>query len=139
MKKDMHYGAIKTIFENAEFLRKNMTHEEKLLWGYIANNQLGVKFRRQHPIWMYIADFYCRELKLVIEVDGGIHDREEVKANDNIRENDLNDFGIKVIRFTNYEIKCDIAIVLTTIKNTISIIKNAQLPTKNETSKQQGR
>ena len=76
VKRDMHFGAIKPIFENAEFLRKNMTHEEKLLWGFIANNQLGYKFRRQHPIWRYIADFYCHELKLVIELDGGIHDRE---------------------------------------------------------------
>ena len=134
----MHYGAIKTIFENAEFLRKNMTHEEKLLWGHIANNQLGVKFRRQHPIWMYIADFYCHELKLAIEVDGGIHDREDVKTNDIIRENDLNDFGIKVIRFSNFEIKCDIATVMTTIKNTITSIKNEPLQKIKETPTQQG-
>jgi imidazole glycerol-phosphate synthase subunit HisF len=127
MKNDMHFGATKPIFENAEFLRKNMTHEEKLLWFYIMNNQLGYKFRRQHPIWMYIADFYCHELKLVIEIDGSIHNREDVKANDTIRENDLIDFGIKVIRFTNDEIKCAVDKVISDIKITIESIKNMQL------------
>ena len=127
MKNDMHFGAVKPIFENAEFLRKNMTNEEKLLWGYIMNSQLGYKFRRQHPIWMYIADFYCHELKLVIEIDGSIHNREDVKANDTIRENDLIDFGIKVIRFTNDEIKCTVDKVISDIKITIESIKNIQL------------
>jgi cyclase len=79
MQNDMHFGAIKSIFENAEFLRKHMTHEEKILWGYISNNQLEYKFRRQHPIWMCIADFYCHELKLIIEIDGSIHDNEDEK------------------------------------------------------------
>ncbi len=133
----MHFGAIKPIFENAEFLRKNMTHEEKLLWGYIMNNQLGYKFRRQHPIWMYIADFYCHELKLVIEIDGDINNREDVKANDIIRENDLIDFGIKVIRFANHEIKCEIDKVIIEIKNRIDNIKSIQLQTIKETSKPQ--
>ncbi|WP_462250197.1 endonuclease domain-containing protein [Ferruginibacter sp.] len=126
MKNDMHFGAIKPIFKNAEFLRKNMTHEEKIVWGYICNNQLDFKFRRQHPIWMYIADFYCHELKLVIEIDGGIHNREDVKENDSIRENDLTEFGIKVIRFTNDEIKCTIDKVIEDIKSTIKIIKNIE-------------
>jgi imidazole glycerol-phosphate synthase subunit HisF len=137
MKNDMHFGAIKPIFENAEYLRKNMTHEEKLLWGYIANNQLGYKFRRQHPIWMYIADFYCHELKMVIEVDGGIHNRRDIKANDIIRENDLVDFGIRVIRFTNDEVKCKIDKVIADIINTIGNIKNIQLQSIKEKSKSQ--
>ena len=133
----MHFGAIKPIFENAELLRKNMTHEEKLLWGNIANNQLGYKFRRQHPIWMYIADFYCHELKLIIEIDGGIHNKEDVKRNDIIREGDLVDLGIQVIRFTNDEVKCAIDKVITEIKNTIENIKSLQLQTIKETSKPQ--
>ena len=103
-----------------------MTHEEKIVWGYICNNQLDFKFRRQHPIWMYIADFYCHKLKLVIEIDGGIHNREDVKENDSIRENDLTDFGIKVIRFTNDEIKCTIDKVIEDIKSTIKNIKSIE-------------
>lgn len=56
-KVDMHYGASKLIFQKAEELRKFPTHEEEIVWGFISKNQLGVKFRRQHPIWNYIADF----------------------------------------------------------------------------------
>ena len=138
MKPDMHFGAIKPIFENAGFLRKHMTHEEKVLWGYISNNQLEFKFRRQHPIWMYIADFYCHELKLVIEIDGGIHDNEDVKINDCIRENDLIDFGIKVIRFTNHEVRCEIDKVIREIKNTINNIKNTQLRSVKEDTNHHG-
>ncbi len=138
MKKDMHFGAIKPIFENAAFLRKNMTHEEKIVWGYICNNQLDFKFRRQHPIWMYIADFYFHELKLVIEIDGGIHNREDVKTNDTIRENDLTDFGITVIRFTNDEIKFTINKVIAEIRNTIENIKIIQLQFYNAASKPPG-
>ena len=75
---------------------------------------------------MYIANFYCHELKLVIEIDGGIHNREDVKTNDTVRENDLTDFGIKVIRFTNDEIKCTIDKVIEDIKNAIKNIKSIE-------------
>jgi cyclase len=119
MKQDMHYGAIKPIFENAEYLRKNMTHEEKMVWAYLSNNQMGFKFRRQHPIWMYIADFYCHELKLVIEIDGSIHSVSDVKANDVIRENDLVDFGIMVLRFANKTVRCEMNVVTKNITETI--------------------
>jgi cyclase len=77
MKENMFYGASKLIFQKAEELRKNMTHAELLMWGILKGNQLGVKFRRQHPVSFYIVDFYCHELKLVIEVDGSIHDVDE--------------------------------------------------------------
>ncbi len=60
---DMHYGASKTIFQYADALRKNMTNAEKIIWEEFAKNQLGVRVRRQHPIWKYIADYYCHELK----------------------------------------------------------------------------
>ncbi len=119
MKQDMHYGAIKPIFENAEYLRKNMTHEEKIVWAYLSNNQMGFKFRRQHPIWMYIADFYCHELKLVIEIDGSIHNLNDVKMNDVIRENDLVDFGITVLRFTNQTVRSEMEVVTKNITETI--------------------
>jgi cyclase len=81
----MFYGALPLIFERADGLRKNPTEEEKILWERLKAKKLGVKFRRQHPIWNYIADFYCHELKLVIEVDGSIHDVKEIRDNDAIR------------------------------------------------------
>ena len=104
MKENMFYGASRLIFQKAEELRKNMTHAEEIMWGMLKGNQFEVKFRRQHPISFYIADFYCHELKLVIEIDGSIHNLEEVKINDVIRENDLKELGLKILRFANNDV-----------------------------------
>lgn len=65
---------------------------------------LGLRFRPQHPIDIFIADFYCHSLKLVIEIDGGIHKNNKQKKYDIGREAELNDFGIEVIRFTNEKV-----------------------------------
>ena len=104
MSTSMHYGASKTIFQYAEELRKNMTEAEKAIWARLCKNQLGVRIRRQHPIWKYIADYYCHELKLVIEIDGGVHLLKENKEYDIGRETTLNEFGIEIMRFTNYQV-----------------------------------
>lgn len=104
MKENMFYGAPKLIFQKAEELRNNMTHAEEIMWGMLKGNQLDVEFRRQHPISFYVADFYCHELKLVIEIDGSIHNLEEVKINDTTRENDLKKLGLKVLRFANNDV-----------------------------------
>lgn len=104
------------IFENAKALRKNMTEAEKVLWGYLKGGIDGLKFRRQHPIGFYIADFYCHAVKLVIELDGKIHNKPEVKTLDEQRENELRKWGYQVIRFTNEELFQDIEKVLQTIK-----------------------
>ena len=82
----MHFGASYLLFKRAEELRKFCTWEEGIVWGYLAGNKLGVKFRRQHPLLFYIADFYCHQLKLVIEIDGAVHNKEDVKINDAIRQ-----------------------------------------------------
>jgi cyclase len=121
--KSMFYGAIKPIFERAEELRKNPTFEENLLWQYLKGNQLGVRFKRQHPIWLYIADFYCHEIKLVIEIDGSIHNLKEVKERDIVREDDIVSFGIRVIRFRNSEIRNSIIQVLEKISEVISELR----------------
>ncbi len=70
----MFYNAKPHIFEKAKMLRKYMTNSELILWERLKGKQLlGFRFRPQHPIDIFIADFYCHPLKLVIEVDGGIH------------------------------------------------------------------
>jgi very-short-patch-repair endonuclease len=79
---NMHYGASKIIFQYAEILRKSMTDAEKIIWERLCKNQLQVRIRRQHPIYKYIADYYCHELKLVIEIDGGIHLTKESREYD---------------------------------------------------------
>src|SRR6266536_6063321 len=88
-KRGMFQGADSLVFELAKDLRRNMTTAEKVLWIYLRQGILGLKFRRQHPIGIYIADFYCHRVKLIIEVDGSIHDKKEVKEYDERRENDL--------------------------------------------------
>ena len=101
----MHYGATNLLFKRAEELRKYCTWEEDIVWGYLAGNKTGVKFRRQHPILFYIADFYCHQLKLVIEIDGSVHNKDDVKINDSLRQKEIEGLGITVIRFTNAQVK----------------------------------
>ena len=83
----MFLGADATIFQNAKALRNAMTPAEDLLWQLLKNNQLGEKFRRQHPIGIYVADFYCHKHQLIIELDGGIHNDSQIAANDVERQN----------------------------------------------------
>ena len=75
---------------------------------------------------MYIADFYCHELKLVIEVDGSIHNVKEVIENDMIRQEDIVSFGIRVIRFTNIEVRTDIGSVISRIQTIINELQANQ-------------
>ncbi|MFT3911533.1 MAG: endonuclease domain-containing protein [Ferruginibacter sp.] len=119
MKENMFYGASPIIFELAKKLRNNVTNEEMILWGILRDRFPTLKFRRQHPISNYIADLYCHSEKLIIEIDGSIHNLEDVKANDEIRQKDLENLGIKVIRFTNKDIKQNIDCVLQTIEKNI--------------------
>ncbi|MEO6612860.1 MAG: endonuclease domain-containing protein [Chitinophagaceae bacterium] len=123
---NMFYGAGPLIFKRAEELRKNQTADEKLLWLYLKRNKLGVRFKRQHPIWMYIADFYSHELKLVIEVDGAVHNLKEVMENDIIRQEDIISLGIRVMRFTNLEVRTDIDGVTKKIEAVIHEIRSIQ-------------
>ncbi|MEP6711815.1 MAG: DUF559 domain-containing protein [Ferruginibacter sp.] len=76
---NMHYGASHLLFKRSDELRKFTTHEEDIIWGYLKGNQFGLKFRRQHPLLFYVVDFYCHALKLVIEIDGSIHNKADVK------------------------------------------------------------
>jgi very-short-patch-repair endonuclease len=112
---DMFYGAKRTIFQNACELRKSMTHAEKLLWERLNKNQLGVRFKAQHPIDIFIVDFYCHKHRLVVEVDGEIHLLQ--KEYDEGRTAELERFDLKLIRFTNDEVENDIDRVVEKIKH----------------------
>jgi len=120
---DLYAGASAEVFNLAHILRRSMTPAEKFLWQYIRNNKLGVKFRRQHPLYFYIADFYCHELKLVIELDGGIHFLPENKERDEGRTAELDRFDIKVIRFKNEEVFESLSLVLGKITEKIKELK----------------
>ena len=100
----MHAGADKRLFENARRMRSQPTDAEYVLWNYLKQKPFGFKFRRQHPYGIYILDFYCHQLKLVIEVDGSIHDLEEQKVADAERQTALEKEGLTVLRFTNDDV-----------------------------------
>ncbi len=120
----MWKGAPSDSFSKAQFLRRNETIAEKLLWEKLRNNQLeGLKFRRQHPVNIYIADFYCHKFKLIIELDGDYHNQEEQKQKDEVRTEVLRLNDLKIIRFKNEEVEQDINQVLITIKNKIEQLK----------------
>ncbi|GMQ29554.1 endonuclease domain-containing protein [Algoriphagus confluentis] len=102
---NLFYGAPPEIQRRARELKKQMTPSEEVLWNFLKNKSLqGLKFRRQHPIKNYIVDFYCHQQKLVIEVDGSIHDQIDQKEYDLGRTSVLEEFGLIVIRFRNEEV-----------------------------------
>lgn len=96
-----------------------MTPAESVLWGYLKGSQLGCKFRRQHPISVFIADFYCHQHKLILEIDGSIHLEPEVLQNDIERQALLESLGYKILRFTNDQIFKSLESVLSTIQTTL--------------------
>jgi very-short-patch-repair endonuclease len=114
------------ITESVRILRKNPTRAEELLWEYIRDKQLGKKFLRQKPIIIIlnnhkrfiVADFYCREARLIIELDGSIH--EQYKDYDNSRDEIAERYGYRVIRFTNDEVINNIHNVVMKINNVIN-------------------
>lgn len=105
-------------------LRKNATNSENIMWEVLRNRKINNrKFYRQHPIFydfegvqkFYIADFYCHEFKLIVEIDGGYHKRQI--DYDKMRTEIINLLGIEVIRFTNEEVENN-------LKNTIKSLKS---------------
>jgi very-short-patch-repair endonuclease len=117
---NMWKGAPPQIFSNAKKLRENPTEAEELLWLALKSNQVNdYKFRRQHPISIYIADFYCHKLKLVIEIDGEYHLSEEQQVLDKERTATIEFNGVKVIRFTNEEVLLKLPEVINKIKDFI--------------------
>jgi very-short-patch-repair endonuclease len=119
----LHKHATGKLYEYARGMRKEPTIAEMFLWKFLRNRKLdGLKFRRQHPLDKFIADFYCHEKKLVVEVDGGIHNDKEVRESDEGRTYELKELGIMVIRFTNDEVQHKIDWVLQTISTVASKI-----------------
>ena len=115
----------KYVVKLAQKLRMEMTSTEKILWSKLCNKQIdGLRFRNQHPIDRYIMDFYCHEIKLVIEIDGGIH--ESQKEYDENRDHYLAANKYNVLRFNNMEIKHSLNEVLAKIRKCAIKIRNAK-------------
>jgi very-short-patch-repair endonuclease len=98
-------------------MRKEPTSAEQILWQELRAKKLGVKFRRQHLIDQFIVDFYCVELGLVIEVDGGVHRKKQ--SADLEREQILKALGCSIIRFNNKAVEEELPKVIKKIKDVI--------------------
>ena len=102
------------------YARKNRhkaTQAEQKLWEFLRRQQLGVSFRRQHIIGMFIADFVCLSKKLIVETDGGYHGYPEQRNSDEERARWLTENGYQILHFTNEEVLYDIDKVIATIKD----------------------
>jgi very-short-patch-repair endonuclease len=89
----------------AKKLRETMTISEAMLWNGLKQKQLGYDFDRQKPINEYIVDFYCKQLKLAIEIDGESHDHPDAYLNDIKRQEKLESLGVHFLRFDDDEVK----------------------------------
>jgi very-short-patch-repair endonuclease len=98
--------------QRARELRKEATEVEKLLWALLRKRPGGYKFRRQHPIGKYILDFYVAEVRLAIEVDGGVHTSEAAQEDDRWREAVIATNDISFVRFTNEQVLANTQLVI---------------------------
>ncbi len=111
----------------AKELRKEMTKAEQLLWHCLRNKNLqGLKFRRQHPLGPFIADFYCASHRLVIEIDGDIHNYQI--ENDYLRTQAFEKLGYHVIRFENRDVEDNLDKVLAEIVSQCQRIEHETNP-----------
>jgi very-short-patch-repair endonuclease len=101
----------------ARELRKRATHAERQFWQLLRKCQLGIRFRRQSVLRGYIADFYAPRIRLVVEVDGCVHEGRE--QYDEARDKALADIGILTMRFTNDEVLNDSARIISSIQTVI--------------------
>ena len=128
VEKEMYFGAKPELFRLASEMRKKPTQAEKVLWGILRKFRSGgFVFRRQHPIDIFIADFYCHRIKLVIEVDGGVHFNDQAQEYDDGRTGVLEKLGIKVIRFRNEQIIEDQDLVIQQISENITELSSPSL------------
>ncbi len=127
MNKSMFYESSPIIFANAKKLRNEPTLSESLFWSLLKQNFTQFRFKRQHPISQYIADFYCHKLKLVVEIDGDIHQNEEIKNDDKLRDEFMSGLDLKIIRFTNDEVCKSAEQVVEKLKDLIKKINASEL------------
>jgi very-short-patch-repair endonuclease len=117
----MGYYGNRELVGKARVLRSNMTRAEIILWSRLRSKKInGYKFRRQQPLFDYIVDFYCNDLKLIIEVDGEIHSFSEKISYDSKRDSILKINGYHIIRLSNFEVETEINSAINKIISYIS-------------------
>lgn len=128
VERDMYFGAKPDLSKLAKEMRKNPTQSERVLWNILRKYRIkGFLFRQQHPIYIFIADFYCHKIKLVVEVDGDVHFNDESQEHDDGRTGEMEKFGIKVIRFTNEQVLYNQDIILKQINEFITEVASPAL------------
>ncbi|MBK7344170.1 MAG: DUF559 domain-containing protein [Saprospiraceae bacterium] len=118
-----HYNSRLRNFAHSN--RGHMTKGEACLWKYVLRGRMmkGYQFRRQRPVLNYIADFMCKELLLIIEVDGFTHQFEEVLDKDLVREQALQKAGFRILRFSDQEVLTELRQVVRTLEIMIEQIE----------------
>src|SRR6187549_3177424 len=120
---NLHKEAIGKLYQYGRELRHDSTEAEKLLWAELRNRKLdSLKFRRQHPLDKFIVDFYCNEKKLVVELDGGVHDEKINKEYDEARTAMLAGLNIIVLRFKNEDVINDMQGVLKKLRDVANML-----------------
>ena len=99
--------ATATAMRSAKALRRSMSKPEVLLWRLLRGSPGGVRFRRQHPVGPYVADFYCPAAKLVIEIDGQVHEHGDQPARDMVRDAYIEAAGLHVLRIPARDVLAD--------------------------------
>jgi leucyl-tRNA synthetase len=133
------------ITEVSRKLRRNMTNAEKVFWEYVRGRRLdNYKIVRQHPLIFnfegrtrfFVADFFCKQRKLIIEIDGGIHNTRGQKERDTYRESLCSQLGYTTIRFSNEMVLQEKKITLKTLKQKLQELSRPKTcSTKKLTSK----
>ena len=122
---NLHKEAIGKLYQYGRELRQESTEAEKLLWEELRNRKLiGLKFRRQHPLDKFIVDFYCNEKKLVVELDGSVHDEKINKEYDEARTAMLVGLNIIVLRFKNEDVINNLKGVLKKISDAADMLNS---------------
>ncbi len=119
----LHFN-ITPLKKRRRYLRNHLPKAEVLLWMHLSNKQtLGYKFRRQYSVDNFIIDFYCLELRLAIEVDGGSHFTRLARVHDRVRQRHIESFGIRFLRVMNEDVYGNLDAVLDEIEATIRAIE----------------
>ena len=107
--------ATATSMKASRRLRRQMSPPEALLWQLLRRSPAGIRFRRQYAIGPYVADFYCPAAKLVIEIDGQIHDFEDTATRDNARDRLITSFGVRIERIPAAQVMKDATAIASSI------------------------
>ena len=113
-------SAVSRRVASARDLRRRQTPAEAALWSRLQRQQLGVTFRRQHVIGPFVVDFCCLTARLVVELDGSIHDLEDVREQDAWRTEYLEERGLTVLRFANDDVLTQPELVIAAIRDRLT-------------------